>query len=172
MVDKTTIQISKTTRDRLDSFKRHHRETYDEVIQKILTKDIKWHFWVNLGHDPHEPDLTDAYRDYLDTIEDLFELEYTNYGAVVYKTHDYYNAIEIAKKAYDIWKEKFSNLNNPEYGMISIETLPHCVICDREFSIGHKYCPYCGNTLERKPRQTITEIIENWQLFNMEEYEE
>ena len=37
MKDKiTTIKLEKSTKDRLDGLKEHHRESYDEVIQKVL----------------------------------------------------------------------------------------------------------------------------------------
>lgn len=38
MVNQTTIKISKKTVKKLDDFKIHHRETYEDVIKRILTK--------------------------------------------------------------------------------------------------------------------------------------
>jgi len=32
----TTIKLSKETKNRLDRLKEHHRETYDEVLRKLL----------------------------------------------------------------------------------------------------------------------------------------
>ena len=36
MADITTIKIDKETKQRLDNFKEYKRETYDELIKKIL----------------------------------------------------------------------------------------------------------------------------------------
>jgi hypothetical protein len=36
-IDDTTIRIGRETKKRLDSLKIHGKETYDEVIQKILS---------------------------------------------------------------------------------------------------------------------------------------
>lgn len=35
-IENTTIKISKKTKQRLDNLKEHQRETYDQVIKKIL----------------------------------------------------------------------------------------------------------------------------------------
>lgn len=35
-MDKTTVQISKDTLDRLKSFRRHERETYEDVLNWIM----------------------------------------------------------------------------------------------------------------------------------------
>ena len=36
MTDITTIKLSKETKERLDKLKEHNRETYDQILRKIL----------------------------------------------------------------------------------------------------------------------------------------
>ena len=172
MSEKTTIQVNKTSRDRLDSMKRHPRETYDDVIQRILTRKIKWRYYVHLGEDPQDPDISGPYLTYLERLEETYDVELTDYGSMVFETHEYHKALDVAKEAYDIYLESFPETKNPRMSSINLETLPHCVICDRWFSIGHKYCSYCGNTLEGNLRLDINEILKRWEFNNADDEEE
>lgn len=40
MVDTTTIKLDKETKDALASLKEHHRETYNDVLERIIKKQI------------------------------------------------------------------------------------------------------------------------------------
>jgi len=39
VVEKTTVQISKETMERLKTFKRHQRESYDEVLNTLMNEN-------------------------------------------------------------------------------------------------------------------------------------